>query len=61
LPPSQGPGILRLIPIVVLASATVVISLWPEPLLRYTAVAGQELVDGSGYIRAVLGAGEGGR
>ncbi len=60
-PPPRTPGLLRLLPIAVLASATVVISFWPEPLLRYAVAAGQELVDGGGYIQAVLGSAQGGR
>ncbi|GAB4121658.1 MAG: Na+/H+ antiporter subunit D [Acidobacteriota bacterium] len=58
--PAGNPGVLRLIPIAVLASSTMLISLWPEPLLGYTAAAGQELVDGDAYIQAVLGVVEGG-
>jgi formate hydrogenlyase subunit 3/multisubunit Na+/H+ antiporter MnhD subunit len=41
-------------PIVVMATATVVIGLFGEPLFRYTERAAAQLLDAEGYQAAVL-------
>ena len=48
---------LRLAPVVMLASLTATIGLWPEPFVGVATRAADELFDPQSYVAAVLGAG----
>jgi len=54
-PLRRGEAVLLLAPCTVLASMTVVISLWPEPFIEYATRAADELIDPARYVAAVLG------
>jgi multicomponent Na+:H+ antiporter subunit D len=44
-------------PVIVLASITVAIGLWPAPLFEFARAAAAELLDPTAYVTAVLGGG----
>jgi len=44
-----------ILPIIVMAAATIVLGLWPAPLLDIADLAAANLLDPSGYIAAVFG------
>ena len=57
-PLSRANRALLLGPIICLAAMTLVIGLWPGPLYDLAERAGQEVMDPSNYVEAVLGASE---
>ena len=54
---SRQLSVWMILPVVMLAAMTVSIGIWGEPLLQIAETSAEQLLDRSGYINAVLGAG----